>query len=88
MTRVSLYGGVCPCCASLFVLPGETAAAIETWLRRIVGVTVFGLALANIALALGLYRSAYLALVKLVVLVAQRRLVVVTACGRFVHSRA
>jgi len=73
--------------ASLFVLPGETAAAIETWLRRIVGVTVFGLALANIALALGLYRSAYLALVKLVVLVAHLLLVVVTLrCRRAVAS--
>jgi moderate conductance mechanosensitive channel len=73
--------------ASLFVLPSETAAAIETWLRRIVGVTVFGLALANIALALGLYRSAYLALVKLVVLVAHLLLVVVTLrCRRAVAS--
>ena len=73
--------------ANLFILPGETAAAIETWLRRIVGVTVFGLALANIALALGLYRSAYLALVKLVVLVAHLLLVVVTLrCRRAVAS--
>jgi moderate conductance mechanosensitive channel len=55
---------------SLFTLPGETATAIETWTRSIVGVTVFGLALANVALALGLYRPAYTALVKLVVLIA------------------
>ena len=55
---------------SLFTLPGETATAIETWTRSIVGVTVFGLALANVALALGLYRPAYSALVKLVVLIA------------------
>ena len=73
--------------ASLFVLPGETAAAIEPWLRRIVGVTVFGLALANIALALGLYRSAYLALVKVVVLVPHLLLVVMTLrCRRAVAS--
>ena len=55
---------------SLFTLPGETATAIATWTRSIVGVTVFGVALANVALALGLYRPAYSALVKLVVLIA------------------
>ncbi|MBV9288067.1 MAG: small-conductance mechanosensitive channel, partial [Hyphomicrobiales bacterium] len=63
---------------SLFILPGETAAAIETWMGAIVGVTVFGLAFANFARALGLYYPAYSALVKLIVLVAHLLLVVVT----------
>jgi small-conductance mechanosensitive channel len=66
---------------SLFTLPGETAAAIETWIRRIVVVTVFGLAFANVALALGLRHPAYVALVKLVVLVAH--LLVLAATLRF-----
>jgi moderate conductance mechanosensitive channel len=64
--------------ASLFMLPAETAASIETWMRSIVGTTVFGLALANVALALGLYRSAYFALVKLFILGAHLLIVAVT----------
>jgi small-conductance mechanosensitive channel len=64
--------------SSLFVLPGKSAGAIESWTRAIVGVTVFGLALANVARALGLYRPAYLALVKLVVLAAHLLVVVLT----------
>ena len=73
--------------ASLFAPPAETAIAIETWVRRIVGVAVFGLALANIARALGLYRSAYWALVKLVVLIPHLMLVVVTLrCRRVVAA--
>ncbi|MGC2782357.1 MAG: mechanosensitive ion channel domain-containing protein [Roseiarcus sp.] len=48
---------------SLFALPAEIAIATEAWVRRIVGVAVFGLAFANIARALGLYRPAYWALV-------------------------
>jgi small-conductance mechanosensitive channel len=72
---------------SLFMLPGETATAIETWTRSIVGVTVFGLALANVALALGLYRPAYLALVKLIVLIAHLLvIVVILRCRRAVAS--
>jgi moderate conductance mechanosensitive channel len=72
---------------SLFTLPAETGAAIETWMRRIVGVAVFGLALANVARALGLYRPAYWAVVKLVVLIPHLMLVIVTLqCRRVVAS--
>ena len=63
---------------SLFNLPAEAVAAAETWTRRIVGVAVFGLALANIARALGLERRGYWALVKLIVLIPHLLLVVVT----------
>jgi small-conductance mechanosensitive channel len=72
--------------ASLFILRHGTAAAIETWTHGIVGVTVYGLALANVAMALGLYRPAYLALVKMVVLVAH--LLVVAATLRCRHAIA
>ena len=61
-----------------FRLPAKTAAAIEAWLRRLIGVTVFGLAFANVARALGLQRSAYFAMVKLIVLVPHLLLVIVT----------
>jgi moderate conductance mechanosensitive channel len=72
---------------SLFTLPAETVKATETWMRRIVGVVVFGLALANVARALGLERPAYFAMVKLVVLIAHLLLVVVTLrCRRIVAS--
>ena len=72
---------------SLFALPTETAAAIGTWSRRIVGVAVFGLALANVARALGLERPAYLAMVKLVVLIPHLLLVIVILrCRRIVAS--
>src|SRR5258708_6235389 len=46
---------------SLLVIRDETAAYLDVWWRRIVAVTVFGVALANIALLLGLYRPACLA---------------------------
>lgn len=73
--------------ASLFALPAGIAIAAEAWVRRIVGVAVFGLAFANIARALGLYRSAYWALVKLVVLIPHLMLVIVTLrCRRAVAS--
>ena len=73
--------------ASLFAPQAETAISTETWVRRIVGVAVFGLAFANIARALGLYRPAYWALVKLVVLIPHLMLVVVTLrCRRVVAS--
>jgi small-conductance mechanosensitive channel len=72
---------------SLFALPADVAVATETWVRRIVGVAVFGLALANIARALGLPRPAYWALVKLVVLIPHLLLVIVTLqCRRAVAS--
>jgi moderate conductance mechanosensitive channel len=63
---------------SLFALRAETVTAAEAWTRRIVGVAVFGAALANIARALGLERRGYWALMKLVVLIPHLLLVVVT----------
>jgi len=72
---------------SLFALPPSNAVAIERWVRRIVAVAVFGLALANIARALGLYRPAYWALVKIVILIPHLLLVVATIrCRRVVAS--
>ena len=67
---------------SLFALPADIAINTEAWVRRIVGVTVFGLAFANIARALGLYQPAYWALVKLVVLIPHLMLVIVTLRSR------
>src|SRR5262249_34220493 len=48
---------------SLLLIRDETAAYIDVWTRRIVVVAVFGVALANVALLLGLYRPAYVAAV-------------------------
>jgi small-conductance mechanosensitive channel len=62
---------------SLLVIRDETAAYIDVWARRIVVVAVFGVAVANIALLLGLYPPAYTALVRLVVLVAHLFVVIV-----------
>jgi small-conductance mechanosensitive channel len=73
--------------ASLLAPPADIAVATEAWVRRIVGVAVFGLAFANIARALGLYRPAYWALVKLVVLIPHLMLVIVTLrCRRAVAA--
>lgn len=63
---------------SLFAVQGERAAYIEVWTRRILIVTVFGVALANVALVLGLYRPAYEAIVRLVMLIAHLFLAVIT----------
>ncbi|MBX9829667.1 MAG: mechanosensitive ion channel [Xanthobacteraceae bacterium] len=63
---------------SLFVIGDETAAYIEVWVRRIVVFAVFGVALANVALLLGLYRPAYFAALRVVILIAHLLLVVVT----------
>jgi small-conductance mechanosensitive channel len=62
---------------SLFVIRDETAAYIGIWAKRIVTVTVFGVALANVALLLGLYRPAYVAAVRLVMLVVHLLMVVI-----------
>ena len=68
---------------SLLVIRDETAAYIDIWVRRIVVVAVFGVALANIALLLGLYRPAYVAVVRLVVLVVHLfAVVVILQCRR------
>jgi small-conductance mechanosensitive channel len=70
---------------SLFIMSGETAAYIEIWVRRIVAVGVFGIAIANVALLLGLYRSGYEALVRLVMLTVHLMVVVVILqCRRLV----
>ncbi len=63
---------------SLFVIRDETAAYITIWARRLVVVAVFGVALANVALMLGLYRPAYFATVRIVVLIVHLLLLVVT----------
>ena len=67
----------------LLTIRGETAAYIVIWVRRIVTVAVFGIALANVALVLGLYRPAYDALVKLVVLTVHLfGVIVILQCRR------
>jgi small-conductance mechanosensitive channel len=62
---------------SLLVIRNETAAYFDVWWTRIVAVTVFGIALANIALLLGLYRPAYVAVVRLVMLVVHLFVVII-----------
>jgi moderate conductance mechanosensitive channel len=70
---------------SLFVIRDETAAYIDIWMRRVVVVAVFGVALANVALLLGLYFRAYYGLIRLVVLTAHLFVVIVTLqCRRVV----
>jgi moderate conductance mechanosensitive channel len=55
----------------------ETAAYIEIWVRRIVGVAVTGIAFANVALLLGLHRAGYAALLRLVLLIVHLFVVVI-----------
>ena len=55
----------------------ETAAYIEIWARRIVTMTVSGIAFANVALLLGLHRAGYAALLRLVMLVVHLSIVVI-----------
>jgi moderate conductance mechanosensitive channel len=61
----------------LFRVRAETAAYIEIWARRIVTVAVAGIAFANVALLLGLHRTGYAALLRLVMLVVHLFVVVV-----------
>ena len=61
----------------LFRVRAETAAYIEIWARRIVWVGVTGIALANVALLLGLHRAGYGALLRLVMLVVHLFIVVI-----------
>lgn len=61
----------------LLRIRAETAAYIEIWTRRIVTVGVSGIALANVALLLGLPSAAYAALVRLVMLVVHLFVVVI-----------
>jgi small-conductance mechanosensitive channel len=62
---------------SLFTMREETAAYIEIWTRRIVALGVTGIAFANVALLLGLYRGGYLAIIRLVMLAVHLLVVVV-----------
>ncbi|MDB5501877.1 MAG: small-conductance mechanosensitive channel [Tardiphaga sp.] len=62
---------------SLFTVREETAAYIEIWTRRIVAVGVSGVAFANVALLLGLYRGGYLAIIRLAMLAVHLFVVVV-----------
>lgn len=61
----------------LFPVRAETAAYIEIWARRIVGVGVSGFAFANVALLLGLHRAGYAALLRMVMLVVHLFVVVI-----------
>jgi small-conductance mechanosensitive channel len=61
----------------LFPVRPETAAYIEIWARRIVGVGVSGIAFANVALLLGLHRAGYAALLRMVMLVVHLFIVVI-----------
>ncbi|MGX1165821.1 mechanosensitive ion channel domain-containing protein [Bradyrhizobium sp. NC92] len=67
----------------LFPVRAETAAYIEIWARRIVGVGVSGIAFANVALLLGLHRAGYAALLRMVMLVVHLFIaVIVLQCRR------
>jgi moderate conductance mechanosensitive channel len=61
----------------LFRVRAETAAYIEIWARRIVGVGVSGIAFANVALLLGLHRAGYAALLRLAMLIVHLFVVVI-----------
>ncbi|WP_027524464.1 mechanosensitive ion channel domain-containing protein [Bradyrhizobium sp. Ec3.3] len=61
----------------LFPVRAETAAYIEIWARRIVGVGVSGIAFANVALLLGLHRAGYAALLRMVMLIMHLFIVVI-----------
>ena len=67
----------------LFRVRAETAAYIEIWARRIVTVAVSGVAFANVALLLGLYRAGYAAVLHLVVLIVHLFIgVIILQCRR------
>jgi small-conductance mechanosensitive channel len=61
----------------LLKLRDETAAYIEIWVRRIVIVAVFGVAMAEVARLLGLHRAGYAALVRLVMLIVHLFVVII-----------
>ncbi|MBH5400051.1 mechanosensitive ion channel [Bradyrhizobium sp. CNPSo 4010] len=67
----------------LFPVRAETAAYVEIWARRIVGVGVSGIAFANVALLLGLHRAGYAALLRMVMLVVHLFIaVIILQCRR------
>ncbi|HTH99091.1 MAG TPA: mechanosensitive ion channel domain-containing protein, partial [Stellaceae bacterium] len=53
----------------LIRMSDQSAAYTEVWVRRIIVVAAFGVALADVAVVLGLYPTAHAALVKIVMLV-------------------
>ncbi|MDD1530697.1 small-conductance mechanosensitive channel [Bradyrhizobium sp. WBOS7] len=61
----------------LFPVRAETAAYVEIWARRIVGVGITGIAFANVALLLGLHRAGYAALLRMVMLIVHLFVVVI-----------
>jgi small-conductance mechanosensitive channel len=61
----------------LFRVRAETAAYIEIWARRIVAIGVSGIALANVALLLGLSRTGYLALLRMAMLIVHLFVVII-----------
>jgi small-conductance mechanosensitive channel len=61
----------------LISVRAETAAYVEIWARRIVGVGVTGIAFANVALLLGLHRGGYAALLRMVMLIVHLFVVVI-----------
>lgn len=62
---------------SLFTVREETSAYVELWTRRVVGIAVTGIALANVALLLGLHRPGFIALLRVVMLAVHLLIVVV-----------
>ncbi len=62
---------------SLFVVREDTAAYIELWTRRIVGLAAIGITIAKFAVLLGLYRAGYIAILRVVMLIAHLLVVVV-----------
>lgn len=73
---------------SLFPVREQTGAYIEIWARRIATIGVFGIAIANVALLLGLYHGAYHALIRLVMLAVHLLVVVVILQCRRPVARA
>src|SRR5258708_25130206 len=67
---------------SLLVIRDETAAYFDVWWTRIVAVTVFGVALANFALLLCLYRPPSLAVLRLSMLAAHLSAVIIILQSR------
>ena len=61
----------------LVTVRAETAAYIEIWVRRTVTVGVVGIAVANVALLLGLNRGGYAALLRLAMLVVHLLVVII-----------
>lgn len=73
---------------SMITVREETAAYIDIWMWRITTVGVFGFAVANVALLLGLYRPGYFALLRLVMLAVHLFVVVIILQCRRPVARA